>query len=179
MTLSNRLCVYIHEMPDGKRYVGMTRLEPETRFRNGKGYASNKAFYSEIERVGWENIKHTIVAEDLTVDDAKALEIELIDKYNTTSPEFGFNKKRCGGYETQESIESNRNYKCFIRLYRKKAGINQNQLSELLGVRTSTVSMWESCDRHPSFRMIKAMSRIFGITTDELLRGPERGDNNV
>lgn len=31
-------CVYIHTVPSGKKYVGLTSKNPEDRWRNGRGY---------------------------------------------------------------------------------------------------------------------------------------------
>lgn len=89
-----RYSVYIHEMPNGKRYVGAT-TNTKVRFKPDQ-YISNKAFYSDILKVGWKNIKHIIVKSDLSVTDASNLEMETIKKYNTTNAEFGYNVDKGG-----------------------------------------------------------------------------------
>ena len=87
--------VYVHTTPDGKRYVGVTSIEPEKRWLNGKGYPQ-KVFGSAIEEFGWENILHEIVAENLSEQEASEMEIFLIKKYNTTDERFGYNVRNWG-----------------------------------------------------------------------------------
>lgn len=89
--------VYIHTTPDGKRYVGVTAIEPEKRWLKGKGY-TQKVFGNAIEKFGWENILHEIVAENLSEQEASEMEIFLIKKYNTTDERFGYNVRN-GGYK--------------------------------------------------------------------------------
>lgn len=172
MLKTNRFCVYLHETPDGRKYVGMTRDVPERRFKNGKGYVSNKSFYSEIERVGWDNIKHTIIAEDLTLSEAAKVEADFVRLYNTTSPEFGFNKQNGGRYISQEAIDS----KCkecktatAIRNFRKQAGLTQKQLAAALKIVPSTVCMWEKSQRLPRFKELAMLSKIFNCSVETLL----------
>lgn len=83
--------VYIHKnKADGKRYVGTTRQNPERRWQRGRGYAGT-LFGNEIERQGWDAFGHEIAARGLSVSEAYKLEIELIDRYKTTDPAYGYN----------------------------------------------------------------------------------------
>lgn len=50
-------------------------------------------------------------------------------------------------------------------------GLSQNQLSQMLGVKRSVVSYYESGDRLPSFDVLMEMSRVFNVSTDYLLKG--------
>lgn len=88
--------VYMHIFPDGRRYIGATRQIPKQRWRNGRGYRNQSKFFAEIEKVGWENIKHIIVKSELSENDAMELEKNLIAKYNTQDILFGFNTKNGG-----------------------------------------------------------------------------------
>ena len=91
--------VYQHIAPNGKIYVGITRKKPEYRWNNGKGYMPNKHFYNAIKMFGWNNFKHEIVATNLSKKDACQMEQELIEKYDSTNPEKGYNKSiggECG-----------------------------------------------------------------------------------
>ena len=56
-----------------------------------------------------------------------------------------------------------------IRL-RKKAGCSQEELAEQLGVTRQSVSKWEGAQSVPDIEKILQMSRIFGVTTDYLLK---------
>ncbi|MCI7473893.1 MAG: helix-turn-helix domain-containing protein [Clostridiales bacterium] len=59
--------------------------------------------------------------------------------------------------------------------YRKRAGLSQEGLAELLGVSRQAVSKWEGDAAQPELDKIVALAKLFGITTDQLLLG-ERPD---
>lgn len=89
---SSKFVVYCHtNILDGKRYIGITCQKLNQRFRNGKGYKSSPHFYNAIKLYGWDNFQHEILYENLTEDEAKAKEIELISKYKTQNNDFGYN----------------------------------------------------------------------------------------
>nr|DAQ81383.1 MAG TPA: intron associated endonuclease [Caudoviricetes sp.] len=88
--------VYKHIAPNGKVYIGITKQEPEQRWKNGNGYKTNEHFYRAILKYGWENIRHEIVANGLTKEQACDLEIELIAKYDSTNPKHGYNNTMGG-----------------------------------------------------------------------------------
>ena len=53
---------------------------------------------------------------------------------------------------------------------RKKAGWSQEDLAQQLGVTRQSVSKWEGAQSVPDMDKILQMSRIFGVTTDFLLK---------
>lgn len=59
---------------------------------------------------------------------------------------------------------------------RKSRGWSQEELGDKLGVTRQTVSKWELGSTTPEMEKISAMSELFGITTDELIKGtaPEK-----
>ena len=83
--------VYIHIAPNGKRYIGMTGQDVEQRWRHGLGYKRNQPFYNAIQKYGWDNIKHEIIAFNLSYEEAALLEKELIQKYKTREKNYGYN----------------------------------------------------------------------------------------
>lgn len=73
-----------------KRQIGITSRNPEIRWgRNGIHYKDSPKFWKAIEKYGWDNFEHVILLEDLTQEDARKMEIEYIEKYN--SIENGYN----------------------------------------------------------------------------------------
>ena len=70
--------VYIHISPSNKYYVGITSKTPEERWRNGFGYYTQSYFYNAIQKYGWDNFQHEIIAENLSGEEAKKFEIKLI-----------------------------------------------------------------------------------------------------
>lgn len=91
--MNNSYCVYVHIMPDGKRYYGMTSQKPKKRWgKNGRGYKKkNINFFNDILFYGWDNIEHIIVAKGLSKDEAEWLEEELIRANKTYDSEYGYN----------------------------------------------------------------------------------------
>lgn len=59
----------------------------------------------------------------------------------------------------------------FIAVMRKANGMTQKELGDKLFVSDKTVSRWERDECTPELSLIPAIAEIFGITTDELLRG--------
>lgn len=59
----------------------------------------------------------------------------------------------------------------FIAALRKANGLTQKQLAEKLNVSDKSVSRWERDECAPDLSLIPVIAEIFGITSDELLRG--------
>ena len=57
-----------------------------------------------------------------------------------------------------------------IMQLRKKAGWSQEELAEQLGVTRQSVSKWEGAQSLPDLEKILQMSRLFGVSTDFLLK---------
>ena len=53
---------------------------------------------------------------------------------------------------------------------RKKNGWSQEELAEKLGVTRQSVSKWEGAQSVPDLQRILEMSKIFGVSTDYLLK---------
>lgn len=53
---------------------------------------------------------------------------------------------------------------------RKKAGWSQEELAEKLGVTRQSVSKWEGAQSVPDMDKVVTMSRLFGVSTDYLLK---------
>lgn len=70
-------CVYRHISPSNKVYIGITSRKPELRWEH-KG--CNK-FYNAILKYGWDNIKHEILIDNASKEEACILEQMLISHY--------------------------------------------------------------------------------------------------
>ena len=91
--MNKSYCVYVHILPNDKRYYGMTKDIKDRWHNNGAGYRKNHhEFYNDILFYGWDNIEHIIVAKGLTKDEAVWLEEELIRTNRTYDSEYGYNK---------------------------------------------------------------------------------------
>lgn len=56
---------------------------------------------------------------------------------------------------------------------RKQKGLTQEELAEVLFVSRPAISKWESGRGYPNVDSLKAISKFFGVTIDELLSGDE------
>lgn len=105
---NNNCTVYKHTTPSGKVYVGITSKQPEKRWLNGRGYQRNEHFWNAIKKYGWQNIKHEILAENLTREEACRLEQFYIAVYESSTPTKGYNMTLGGETGAIHTIESRR-----------------------------------------------------------------------
>lgn len=92
-------CVYVHiNQINGKMYVGQTCQKPEKRWKYGYGYIKNPYFYKAIEKYGWDNFEHEVIASNLTKEEADNFEKVLINKLNLLNPDYGYNLSEGGSH---------------------------------------------------------------------------------
>ena len=58
-----------------------------------------------------------------------------------------------------------------ISEYRKKKNIKQDELAEMLGVSPQAVSKWENDLSCPDISLLPELSRILGVSIDEIVQG--------
>ena len=81
---------------NNKQYIGITS-NPKKRFiGNGITYKRCIIFYNAILKYGWDNFETTILASDLTKEEAIKYEIETIEKEKTIKSEYGYNVSKGG-----------------------------------------------------------------------------------
>lgn len=117
--------VYMHISPSNKKYVGITSLDIDERWRKGKGYKNQQYFYRAIKKYGWDNFQHIIIAKGLTKEEAEWLEIELIREWDSTNKEYGYNISLGGesgnhSEETRKKISEGNKGKIISKEHRKK-----------------------------------------------------------
>ena len=56
---------------------------------------------------------------------------------------------------------------------RKRKGLTQEELAQVLYVSRTAISKWESGRGYPNIESLKAIARFYGVTVDELLSGEE------
>lgn len=59
----------------------------------------------------------------------------------------------------------------FIAALRKTAGLTQKELADKLHVSDKSISRWERGEGAPDLSLIPVIAELFGVTSDELLRG--------
>ena len=58
-----------------------------------------------------------------------------------------------------------------IAEYRKKKNLKQDELAEMLGVSAQAVSKWENDLSCPDISLLPELSKIFGVSIDEIVQG--------
>lgn len=95
--------VYKHTFPNNKVYIGMTKRKVEDRWgKNGINYSGQTVFHA-IMKYGWINIKHEIIAENLSLEEAKKMEYDKIKEYNADDIKYGYNEAAGGRYIVSKS----------------------------------------------------------------------------
>lgn len=143
---NNRWKVYVHIIPkditnykNDKYYVGITcKKNCEQRwYLNGTGYRRNVHFYNAIEKYGWGNIIHEIIAENLTHNEANMLEKALIRELKSNNSEYGYNHSVGGDGGNQKQTRRVRQYSkdgTYITTYNSMAdagrsvGVDRNNI---------------------------------------------------
>lgn len=113
--------IYIHRCKTtNKCYVGQTCRKLEKRWgKNGKNYTehNNLKFYNAIQKYGWEDFEHFIVAQCNTLKEAYELERYYIDKLNTYKN--GYNST-LGGAGSKGKVISKELREHLSKLYKGK-----------------------------------------------------------
>ena len=94
--------VYRHITPDGKSYIGCT--SKSVRERWWLGYMHSPKFDVMVKKYGWDGMQHEVLAENLSAEDAYKVEQEMISKYQTIDPNFGYNTSK-GGKATYAGLK--------------------------------------------------------------------------
>lgn len=94
--------IYCHLFPNGKRYIGQTAYDIESRSgKNGIKYSKQSILYNAIQKYGWDCIEHFYLEENLSQQEANIREKYYIDLYKTTDHNFGYNQSLGGdGFTT-------------------------------------------------------------------------------
>ena len=128
-TNENNYVLYLHISPSRKKYFGITGMKPKYRWNNGHGYRQNNHFWNAIQKYGLNNIRHIILADDLTKEDACLFEQICIALYDTTNHNNGYNNS-LGGEHGKHSEESKQkiseNNKCEKNYFYGKHNLGKN-----------------------------------------------------
>lgn len=91
--MEDRYTLYKHtNLINGKVYFGLTKNTMEERAKkDGSAYKQCTYFYNAIQKYGWDNFSHEVVAELLSKEQASFYEKTMIKVYRTNEREYGYN----------------------------------------------------------------------------------------
>lgn len=125
--------VYMHIFPDGKRYIGITKDIEHRWIGNGSSYCNHGRIKEAIKKYDWKNeVKHVIIAENLSKYEAEQMEIDLISKYKTTEKNYGYNVHK-GGNGSKKIVQYDKTMKLI------KVWDSANEASRELNIKTSGI----------------------------------------
>lgn len=134
----NNFIVYEHvNKVNGKRYIGITSYSLEERSGlNGQRYTKDhqEVFYNAIQKYGWNNFEHNIIAQNLSFDEAAQLEKELIKKYHTY-----IHDSLANGYNMTYGGEGHSKWDPEIIYELWLQGLQQTEITQVLGCCPSTI----------------------------------------
>lgn len=149
--------VYHFELPNKKKYVGLTGIEPEKRWKNGLGYYLNEELYFDILAFGWDNIEKFIDLETEDLEEAKQHEEKLINMYDSINN--GYNHVRGGIYgmteEIREKISKSNLGKAGCFLGREHSEYTKKKISQANSGRPRTENQMEA------FRLVREKHNMF------------------
>ena len=183
---NKKYIVYSHTSPSNKKYIGITCQSPNERWRNGNGYKNNDYFSRAIQKYGWDNFKHEILATNLSHDEACEKEIELIAKYNTTDNQFGYNITKggegaLGRSKTFKAFGKEQTLKEWSKEFNKDYAdlcerVNKQGMSleDALSVERKYIIVEYNNEKHS----LIDWANIYNIPYDTLFRRYKRGDRD-
>ena len=126
--------IYKHTFPNGKVYIGLTKQEPEKRFKNGYGYEDCPLMFNAIKKYGWNNVQTTWLYSNIeTVQEAGLLERKAIQEYRSNEREFGYNLSNGGQGGATNKYDHDQIYQYWLE------GNNIVEIVALIGCSNVTV----------------------------------------
>ena len=87
--MGKQFTIYRHITPDGKSYIGCTSNTIKQRWN--VGYKHCPLFRAVYEQYGWDGMQHETLATVSDESEAYKIEQEMITKYQSNNPDFGYN----------------------------------------------------------------------------------------
>lgn len=168
--------VYRHISPEGKVYVGCTGDKPARRWGlNGRGYKFNDIMHNDIQKFGWDNFEHEILASDLSEIDAYELEKRYISEYDATNPQYGYNTSTGGKGAVGVSLSEERKTNLLKHITGEKHYLYGKHLPEETRQKLSEAHKGE---RNPNYGKPRSAEtrRKIGIANSKRVRCVETGE---
>ena len=132
--MNNFWIVYKHTSPSNKHYIGITSQNINQRWRNGSGYIGQPIMENAIKKYGWDNFSHEILYENLSEEEAKNKEKELIKLYHSYYLDpLGPGYNMTMGGEGLSTID----WDIFLKLYRE--GKNMSEIARITNHNINTI----------------------------------------
>lgn len=149
--------IYKHTFPNGKCYIGLTKQDPKTRFKNGYGYETCPLMWNAIQKYGWDSIETTWLYTEINdLNKACYLEKEAIEQYHSNEREFGYNLANGGQGGATNKYDHGLIYQCWLE------GHNIVEITRIIGCSNVTVRRVLDEYNVPSFERRSRQNKIEG-----------------
>lgn len=126
--------IYKHTFPNGKVYIGLTKQEPEKRFKNGYGYENCPLVFNAIQKYGWNNVITSWLYNNIeTIQEAGELERKAIQEHHSNEREYGYNLSNGGQGGATNKYNHDQIYQYWLE------GNNIVEIVALVGCSSTTV----------------------------------------
>lgn len=148
--MSNDLCwsVYVHTNKlNGKRYFGITSIDPKKRWLYGHGYRGSRYFYYAIQKYGWDGFDHRVIISGISKAFAEIIERSMIEYHKTRDPQYGYNIQVggiTGGGLSDEGLQSLRECNSGINAKNRKPVV----AFDLTGKKVAEFSCIHDAEKH-------------------------------
>jgi len=102
--MENLYCIYMHTSPSGKAYIGQTKNYDKRCREHQYKSSTSILFLKAINKYGFDNFKHEIIENNLTIEEANIFEELYISECKTLSPN-GYNLAY-GGFNRMQTEET-------------------------------------------------------------------------
>lgn len=128
--------IYKHTFPNGKVYIGLSKQNPQIRFKNGLGYERCSLMWKAIQKYSWESVVTTIIEQDISsLELAKEREQHWIKYYNSYA-----NWPNSNGYNLTIGGDGIQVYDWDFIYNEWKSGKSSKQLTEEYGICKDTIT---------------------------------------
>ena len=177
-------CVYKHTLKEtGQVYIGQTN-NIKNRWKPS-AYKNCIKFYNAIQKYGWDNFEHEILANELTLEEANELETKFIIEYNSINNGFNLNTggdNKLASQETKEKMSK-------IRKGIPKSEQHKQAISEALtgykqteehkkhnrkAQHRKSVECIETGEKYDSLAEAEKQTGILGETISRQIRGIQK-----
>ena len=168
--------IYVHILPDGKKYVGMTSQDVENRWQLGWGYITNKPFFNAIKSIGWINIQHKVLETIEDKETALKREEYYTLLWRSNEPEFGYNifvgnkdirtDKPVWNRGKQTSPETKQKISEKLKEYHKNIGFSEEQIKKMGEIHKKPIKLkHKKTGKIFIFDCQKSCAEFFGVST--------------
>lgn len=182
--MNNTWCIYKHTLKiTGQVYIGQTnnikdRWKPSA-------YKNCIKFYNAIQKYGWDNFEHTILIDNLTIDEANKLEEEYIKQYDSINNGFNLSSgglNHLASEETKQKMsqvrkgiphseEHNQAISKALKQYKRTPEHNRNNQ---LAQHRKPVQCIETGEKYESLADAERKTGIFGASISKQIRGIQK-----